>query len=70
MNNLFPPRPFCDKVARILSMYSGRVPTEERVNEKPTLLAGVFLLLITTVANTVQAGTQAGASRAPIIVSN
>ena len=34
------------------------------------LLAGVFLLLITTVANTVQAGTQAGACRAPIIVSN
>jgi hypothetical protein len=34
------------------------------------LVAGVFLALITTVANTAQAGQTAGACRAPIIVSN
>jgi hypothetical protein len=34
------------------------------------LLAGVFLALITTVANTAQAGVGQGACRAPIIVSN
>ena len=34
------------------------------------LLAGVFLALITTVANTAQAGAAAGGCRAPIIVSN
>ena len=34
------------------------------------LLAGVFLALITTVANTAQAGPTSGACKAPIIVSN
>ncbi len=34
------------------------------------LLAGVLLVLITTVANTAQAGLGQGACRAPIIVSN
>jgi hypothetical protein len=34
------------------------------------LLAGVLLVLITTVGNTARAGTAVGACRAPIIVSN
>ena len=34
------------------------------------LLAAVFLALITTVANTAQAGPSAGACKAPIIISN
>ena len=34
------------------------------------LLAGIFLALITTVANTAQAGQSSGACRAPIIISN
>ena len=37
---------------------------------KLVLVAGVFLALITTVANTAQAGANVGACRAPIIVSN
>ena len=37
---------------------------------KLVLVAGVFLALITTVANTAQAGQTMGACRAPIIVSN
>jgi hypothetical protein len=70
MNKLFPPRSFCDKVARISPMYSGRVPTEEGDMKNLLLLAGVFLALITTVVNTAQAGANVGACRAPIIVSN
>ena len=34
--NYFPPRSFCDKVARILPTDRGRVLTEEGDNEKPT----------------------------------
>ena len=34
------------------------------------LLAGVFLALITTVANTAQAAGAGGGCKAPIIVSN
>ena len=34
------------------------------------LLAGIFLALITTVANTAQAGVHMGGCTAPIIVSN